>query len=138
MTTTVGGDASSRAHASPSSGSGASGSSSTTSPPLATHVEVTGPSKSLSGVQSGCSRLHTHRPGAMSRIRATSACVAGDEQPAIEPLGDGGGAVVDPELGVDVHEVGLDGRLGDEQLGRGVAIARSLGDELEHLQLALA
>lgn len=32
------------------------------------HVEVTGPSKSLSGLQSGCGVLHTHNPGYVANL----------------------------------------------------------------------
>ena len=64
-----------------------------------------------------------------------SALVAWNEQSAVEGLGDGGGAVVDSELVVDVHQVGLDGRFADEQARGGAAVAGALGDQLEDLEL---
>ncbi len=62
----------------------------------------------------------------------------GDEEAPLVGGGDGRGAVVDVELRVDVEQVRLDGRLGDEQLGRRAAVRLALGDERQHLELALA
>jgi hypothetical protein len=42
----------------------------------------------------------------------------GGEQAAVERFGDGGGAVSDAELGVDVEQMRLDGGLADKQPGR--------------------
>jgi hypothetical protein len=44
------------------------------------------------------------------------------QQPVVERLRNGGRAIADPELGVDVEQVGLDGRLADEQSCRRVAV----------------
>src|SRR5580704_14767125 len=60
------------------------------------------------------------------------------EQAAVERLGDGGGAVADAQLGVDVEQVGLDRGLGDEQADGGLAVAFAGRDQLEDLELALA
>ena len=51
---------------------------------------------------------------------------------------DGRGAVVDVELRVDVEQVRLDRRLGDEQAGRGAAVRLALGDQRQDLELAVA
>jgi hypothetical protein len=45
--------------------------------------------------------------------------------------GDGGGAVADAELGVDVQQVGLDGGLADQELARRDLVGGAVGDELE-------
>src|SRR5581483_6723061 len=46
-------------------------------------------------------------------------------------------AVGDAELGEDIGEVVLDGLGGNEQLSRNILVARSLRQQLQHLQLAL-
>ena len=85
-------------------------------------------------------RIHTQishapcrPPCASSRRSGAVATVCsppfGCQQSAVERLGDGGRAVADAELGVDVEQVGLDGRLADEQPRGGLAVGRAAGDE---------
>src|ERR1700733_2112192 len=69
-----------------------------------------------------------------SRLRSSRA----GQQAALETCGDGGGPVVDAELGVDVQQVGLDRRLADEQPGGRLAVLAAERDQAEYVQLALA
>src|SRR6476646_5828337 len=62
----------------------------------------------------------------------------GGEQAAVERLGDGGGAVADVELGVDVQQVGLDRGLADEQPGGCLPVGGPGRNQLQDLQLTLA
>ena len=54
----------------------------------------------------------------------------------LEGGGNGGGAVVYPELGEDVDEVGLDGRLADAQRARNVFVRCPSGHGFEEIELA--
>jgi voltage-gated potassium channel len=54
-------------------------------------------------------------PPQASELGRRGRCAARGEQPAVEALRDGGGAVADAQLGVDVQQVGLDRGLADEQ-----------------------
>ena len=56
--------------------------------------------------------------------------------PELAGAGHRRGARTDAELGEDVHEVGLHGRLAEEELPADLAVRAALGDEREHLGLA--
>ena len=60
------------------------------------------------------------------------------QQPALVGRRDRRGPVVDVELRVDVEQVRLDGRLGDEQARRRAAVRLALGDQRQDLELAVA
>ena len=51
---------------------------------------------------------------------------------------DRGGAVVDPELGIDMYQVRFHRGFGDEQPGGRSPVRQTLGDQPQHLQLSLA
>lgn len=50
--------------------------------------------------------------------------------------GDGGGAGVDAELGVDVGQVGLDGGLGEAEPVADALVGQAVGDQTEDFRLA--
>lgn len=57
------------------------------------------------------------------------------EDASLDGDGDGMGPVVDPELGIDVQQVALDGRLADVELAGDVPVAASGGHQLEDVDL---
>src|SRR6185437_10806635 len=66
------------------------------------------------------SPTRTATPGSSRRSATAGRLALGGfrgEQATVERLAHGGGAVTDAELGVDVHQVGLDRGLADEQPG---------------------
>jgi len=106
-TKTSRGAASRRDHASPSSGCARQDREDTTSPRRPRHVEVQGPPKSGPASSRDADRSTPTAPERMARIRGMGQRGCEDQQPRVEPLGQGGGAIVDPELGGDMHEEGL-------------------------------
>src|SRR5436189_5684886 len=88
MSTTaiVGGRASSRFQPSDPS-CGARASSTATSPPLSTQVDVTGSGQSSPGGQAGCDIRQTQSPGATSTISLTRALSGLGQRPAARPRG---------------------------------------------------
>jgi hypothetical protein len=53
------------------------------------------------------------------------------DEPCLVGVDDGLGAVAEVELGVDTCDVGLDGRVADDQLGGDLGVGVAAGDELE-------
>src|SRR5687767_4043807 len=88
-------------------------------------------SGTASSSTSTSSRLHAADPRAAAVFRLR-------EKTALEPRGNGGGPVVDAELGVDVQQVGLDGCLADEQALRTLPVGRAAGDQSQYVEFALA
>jgi riboflavin biosynthesis pyrimidine reductase len=73
-----------------------------------------------------------------SRGACPAQALRAGQQAALETCGDGGGPVVDAELGVDVQQVGLDRGLADEQPGGRLAVRAAERDQAEYVQLTLA
>src|SRR6185312_6673340 len=90
-------------------------------------------SSSLPALTRGRSGL---RPSRRSRFSSPGA--ARGQQAAVERLGDGGGAVGDTELGVDVQQVRLHGGLADEQPRRRLTVGGPRGDQSEHFKFPVA
>ena len=68
--------------------------------------------------------------GSLQKGRARPA--RSGEEAAPVGFGDGGRPVAHAQLLVDVQQVGLDGGLADEQLGRGLAVGGAVGDQSQH------
>src|SRR6185369_258006 len=87
------------------------------------------------------SPTRTATPGSSRRSATAGRLALGGfrgEQATVERLAHGGGAVTDAELGVDVHQVGLDRGLADEQPGGRLPVGGAGRHQLEDLEFPLA
>src|SRR5699024_9354419 len=112
-----------------------------TPPPVSVRRTVRSrPSIGTSGPQYGRSALrrrpvHAVTAGqARSDAEVTGIAASADQAP-VAGLAERGGAAVHAELVVDVHQVRLDRRLGDEHQLRDLAVRRAGGQRLEDLRL---